>query len=116
MIDVDGWCRRLLADKNLSAYAKLVGVWFAVCREPMRDCPWGCECGSPDESRCECLSYSDIAASTGISRTTVRRALPQLVEGGWLRRRVMPPEGRNRGDAYRLAEPNPVAEHVEAAS
>ncbi len=108
-IDVDAWCRRLFA-ADLSAHAKLIGVWFAVFRTPLRECVYGCvvgsgntECGSRN-GQCACISYSEIADAVGASCTTVRRAVCQLVEGGWLLRRVMPSDCRAHGDAYYVAE------------
>jgi IclR helix-turn-helix domain len=80
---LNDWRRALFADDKLRKRAQLVGVYIAR------------SCGGTDECS---LSYSALAAATGLSRSEAIGMVRQLVDGGWLRKI----ETERRANTYKL--------------
>ena len=84
------WDYNDVFSSNLSPYSKLVRLYLARCA---------------DKERQAWPSYSKMAKDCGISRDSVKRAVEELVESGWIVKSVQIQDGEYLPNHYHLCDP-----------
>jgi len=86
------WDYNNIFDSELTSHAKLVRLYLARCAD--------------NDTRQAWPSLNNIANHCGISRATAKRAVNELVETGWLLKKVRKEEGIYTSNLYILCSPD----------
>jgi len=96
------WDYNDIFGSELTPNAKLVRLYLAKCADNNTRQAWP--------------SLSNIAENCGISRTTAKKVINELVEAGWLIKKTRKEDGVYTSNLYYLPDPDEIAKNKSKAN